>query len=119
MEMQRFIGRVVRRLEEIVEEETATLRKGAAADLRPFNARKGQGLLDLSRALRQLDGRELDPGTIEGLRALRSALEANRAVLSVHLQAVREIAGVVTEAIREAESDGTYAPPFERKGSSR
>ncbi len=117
--MEGFIERVIRRLEAVVAEETAALRRNASADLAAFNARKGQGLLDLGRALSLIGGRGLEPGTRDRLRSLHAALEANRAMLSLHLQAVREIAQVVTEAIREAESDGTYAPPFERKGGCR
>ncbi len=85
------------------------LRTNAAVDFRALNARKGHGLLELNRALRPLRGRALEPATLQRLESLRAELDANRAVLGMHLQAVREITTVVSEAIREAESDGTYS----------
>jgi hypothetical protein len=44
------------------------------------------------------------------LAGLRAKLDANRAVLKLHLEAVREIANIMSDAIRDAESDGTYSP---------
>jgi hypothetical protein len=44
------------------------------------------------------------------LAGLRAKLDVNRAVLETHLAAVREVATVLADAIRDAESDGTYSP---------
>jgi hypothetical protein len=44
--------RCIERLEAVVEQETAALKGHAATDLREFNNRKSQGLLELSRSLR-------------------------------------------------------------------
>jgi hypothetical protein len=105
------LDRVIERLEEVVEQETAALRGRTAVDLKDFNTRKSQGLLELNRALRALDA---GPAGDEALRArlagLRGKLDANRAVLEVHLAAVREVATALADAIRDADSDGTYMP---------
>lgn len=102
------VGMLIDRLRELVEQETAALRSRAQMDLKDFNTRKSHGLLDLSRAMRRLEGVPLD-GTIEvRLKALKVALDANRAVLQLHVEAVREISTTVSEALRAAESDGTY-----------
>jgi hypothetical protein len=100
---------VVQRLEEAVEQETAALEARAAVDLNDFNNRKSQGLLDLNRALRQLGEAARDPAVTTRLAALRARLARNQAVLKMHLDAVREVATIVADAIRESESDGTYS----------
>ncbi len=105
------INRVIQRLEETVNEETSLLRSHASVDLNEYNARKSQGLLELTRALRTFDIRNADLDTVTQLQGLRGALEANSAVLNLHLQAVREIATLVSDTIRQSDSDGTYSPP--------
>jgi len=104
------LDRVIERLEEVVDQETAALRTRTAIDLKDFNNRKSQGLLELNRALRGLDGPPKDKAILTRLAGLRAKLDVNRAVLETHLAAVREVATVLADAIRDAESDGTYSP---------
>ena len=104
------LDRVIERLEEVVEQETAALRNRTAIDLKDFNNRKSQGLLELNRALRGIDNPPKDKTVSTRLAGLRAKLEVNRAVLETHLAAVREVAAVLSDAIRDAESDGTYSP---------
>jgi len=110
------LERAIERLEEVVEQETAALKSRAAVDLNDFNNRKSHGLLELNRALRGLDGSTRDKGALARLASLRAKLEANQAVLKMHLEAVREVAGVLADAIRDAESDGTYSPSIRGGG---
>jgi hypothetical protein len=104
------LDRVIERLQEVVEQETAALRSRTAIDLKDFNNRKSQGLLELNRALRGLDGPPKEKAVLARLAGLRAKLDVNRAVLEMHLAAVREVATVLADAIRDAESDGTYSP---------
>jgi len=104
------LDRVIERLEEVVDQETAALRNRTAIDLKDFNNRKSQGLLELNRALRGLDNPPKDRTVTTRLAGLRAKLDVNRAVLETHLAAVREVATVLADAIRDAESDGTYSP---------
>jgi hypothetical protein len=106
----------VRRLEETVEQETAALRSRAPIDLNEYNNRKSQGLLELDRALRMLGETQPTDDMKRALRTLRDKLDLNREVLKTHLDAVREVAGIIADAIRNAESDGTYSYPFRSKG---
>lgn len=110
------IETAVRRIIEVVEEETDALRRGGDADLRSFNERKSLGLIELNRALRLLDGAEPDPATRRLLESLNEKLTVNRHVLTIHLEAIREVAGVISQSIRDAESDGTYTFAFRSKG---
>jgi hypothetical protein len=110
------IQRAVRRLVEVVDQETAALRDHAATDLTEFNARKAHGLLELDHAASLLRGEQPDAATLVLLRELRDKLDANSRTLSMHIEAVREIAGVITDTIREADSDGTYTNAYRSKG---
>ena len=113
-----FLENAVRRLEEAVDQETVALRSRAPIDLQEFNNRKSQGLLELDRALRMLGANQPSDALKSALASLRDKLDLNREVLKTHLDAVREVAGIIAEAIRNAESDGTYSFPFRSKGQA-
>jgi hypothetical protein len=74
-------------------------------------------VLELTRAMRLIDGVAPDARLITRLASLRTKLDTNSAVLRLHLDAVREISSAMTEAMRAADSDGTYSRPL--GGSSR
>jgi hypothetical protein len=96
------------RLEEIVEQETEALRSRGAVDLNDFNNRKSQALLELTRMMRSMPGGETSPQTAERVGSLKAKLALNQQALKMHLEAVREISTTLSDAIRNAESDGTY-----------
>jgi hypothetical protein len=104
-----MIEPTILRLEEIIDQETEALRSRKAVDLKGFNDRKGQALLELTRLLRHVQGAEGDPQLMSRMAGVRAKLEVNRALLKMHLEAVREIAEALSDAIRNAESDGTYS----------
>jgi hypothetical protein len=99
----------IRRLEGIVEEETVALETGKNIDFDDFSARKSRSMLEFVRLMRprmHLGGqREIT----EEIQRLRQKLERNRTILEMHYDAVREVATIIIRALREAESDGTYA----------
>lgn len=100
----------IQRLEEIVDEETAALQARKPVDLKSFNDRKSQALLELTRWQRSLQGVGAPPALAARLGSLRDKLALNQAVLKLHLEAVREISTSLSDAIRHADSDGTYTP---------
>ncbi len=104
------------RLEQVVEQETAALAERRSVELSDFSHRKSHGLLELTRALRHVDVRSLEPKTVERVRALRGKLDRNRAALAMHLKAAQEVSGLVTAAIREVDSDGTYGVSGKPRG---
>lgn len=103
------IEKTMQRVERIVDSETAALRSRGAVDFREFNNGKSQALLEFSLAVRSLEGTTLDDQLVARLRTLRNKLETNRVVLRMHLEAVREVAGVVADTIQDTEWDGTYS----------
>lgn len=107
--MLSLVEGAIERLEEAVEQETAALQNRTGMDLREFNDRKSQGLLELTRAMRHIEGGAPEPALVHRLARLRTKLEINSAALKMHLDAVREVSAVMADAMREAESDGTYS----------
>lgn len=96
------------RLEELVDQETEALRLRVPLDLADINRRKSRSLLELSRA-----ARGVDIGRSDALQArldrLSVKLADNRNVLSLHLSAAQEVGAILDQALRDAESDGTYS----------
>ena len=99
----------IERLEQVIDLETKILHEHKSADLREFNHRKSHGLLELNRAIRALGDMASTEDVRLHLAGLRAKLEKNRSVLRTHLQAVREIAAIITRVIEEDDSDGTYS----------
>ena len=97
------------RLGELLDRETAALRERKKVDLDDLSDRKNQALLELTRISRRLDGGEIDAGLRSLLAELRRKLDENQSVLKLHLQAAGEVADILANAIRDAESDGTYS----------
>jgi hypothetical protein len=97
------------RLVQLLDRETAALRSRQPVDMDDLCDRKNQALLEMSRIGRKLEGDVVDPELRSLLADLRTKLDENRAVLQLHLQAVGEVADILTDAIRNADSDGTYS----------
>ena len=98
----------IRRLESIVEEETVALTTGRKIDFDDFSARKSRSMLEFVRLMRARMHLGSEVEVTEQVQRLREKLERNRSVLEMHYDAVREVAGIIVKAIKEAESDGTY-----------
>lgn len=98
----------IRRLESIVEEETAALATGKKIDFDDFSARKSRSMLEFVRLMRARMHLGGEAEITEEIQRLRDKLERNRSILEMHYDAVREVATIIVRAIKEAESDGTY-----------
>lgn len=96
------------RLEDLVDQETDALRRRVPLDLADINRRKSRSLLELSRAARGVEIRQTD-ALQQRLDRLREKLSDNQAVVSLHLAAAQEVGAILDQALREAESDGTYS----------
>lgn len=99
----------IRRLENVVEEETVALETGKKIDFDDFSARKSRSMLEFVRLMRTRIYLGSEAEVTEEVQRLRQKLERNRKILEMHYDAVREVATIIVRAIREAESDGTYA----------
>lgn len=99
----------IRRLENVVEEETVALETGKKIDFDDFSARKSRSMLEFVRLMRARIYLGGEAEVTEQVQRLRLKLERNRKILEMHYDAVREVATIIVRAIKEAESDGTYA----------
>jgi len=99
----------LKRLEATVTAETEALLAHQPVDQETVNLRKSQSLLELTRLTRGLDPAGIDAATAIHLARLRDRLARNQQVVGLHLRAVEEISEIVTQAIRDSESDGTYS----------
>jgi hypothetical protein len=102
----------LRRLEKALDEENAALAAFDPRNLGEYSRIKTQSLLELQRsavALGAGGAAQLAPEVSKFFESLRQKLELNRWLLLLHLEAAREVTTVITSAIRDAESDGTYS----------
>jgi hypothetical protein len=100
---------VVDRVEAIVDAETQALTRNIPADMTEIGNRKRQGLLDMSRTLKAAVAEGPRADIRDRLASFSTKLDRNRKVLGAQLLAVREIAEIVAQTLRDAESDGTYS----------
>ena len=88
------------------------LRSGDRTGLGEISNRKNQSLLELSRISRGIGPQTLSEDMRGRLGTLRERLADNSRLLELHIEATAEVAGVITRAIADAESDGTYKAPL-------
>ena len=108
---------IIDRLRMVIEKETAEVLGRQRVDYDAYSAAKSRGLLEISRLLPTLDVSS-SPALIHALRQLETSIIESEKVLSVHLAAAKTISGLISQAMREAQSDGTYcadgSPPSAR-----
>lgn len=109
----------IARLEEVVDEETAALASRRALDLVEFNKRKSMSLLELTRISRALTGKMLGAELGGRLNRVSDKLQRNQELLRNHLLAAQEVARLISDALRQQESDGTYSSVPSRPGGPR
>jgi hypothetical protein len=109
----------IRRLEQVIDDETSALRTRRPIDLDGLVRRKSQGLLELTRLSRLLVGRVASGDLRPDLARLSGKLERSRELLRLRLTAAQEVAGLVADAMRAAESDGTYSATVVAPGVRR
>jgi hypothetical protein len=97
------------RLEKALDQENEALSAFDPRNLSEYSRIKTQSLLELERSAVVLSREHIPPDLQQLLTTLRQKLELNRWLLLLHLEAAREVTTVITSAMRNAESDGTYS----------
>ena len=100
---------VMDRLDVAIAGETRALARHDHRDLVEVARQKRQGLLELERIMRALKGAIPSAGITARLVRFRDALGVNQAALRIELDAAEAVAGLITKAMRDLESDGTYS----------
>lgn len=100
----------------VVEEETDILLQNALVQHGKFVERKNLALRELIMIQRAQSGAQGGAESLAVLSRLRSALEQNGHMLRLHMRAVTDVSDIIVEAMREADSDGTYSRGKGRTG---
>jgi hypothetical protein len=103
------LSTIIARIEQAVDEETASIRTDMNYDLKASNARKSRYLYELSRAMKGVGAAQLIAEQREAVIRLRDKLAKNEAAIRAHLNAVNEVATLIQSAIQRSETDGTYS----------
>ena len=103
------LSTIIARIEQAVDEETASIRTDMNYDLKASNARKSRYLYELSRAVKGIGAAQLIAEQREAIVRLRDKLAKNEAAIRAHLNAVNEVATIIQSAIQRSETDGTYS----------
>ena len=112
---EKLLGMVNRAIG-VVARETKALRDEVIVDLRPYSDAKSRVLLDLNRIMEEIVVEPVPASLVSEIRILKQVLEDNEQLLSSHLEAVREITGLVAATMVRTESDGTYSNNFKEMG---
>ncbi len=97
------------RLEKALDLENDALSAFDSRNLSEYSRIKTQSLLELQRSATVLSRENAPPELLQLLTTLRQKLEVNCWLLLLHLEAAKEVTTVITSAMRDAESDGTYS----------
>ncbi|MEP3047880.1 MAG: hypothetical protein ABJL55_19080 [Roseibium sp.] len=100
------------RATDIVRDETETLRANPTSDLKSFEYRKSQALLDLTRARAMVPPASFSAELKECLTVFKFELDENMKLLLLHKDAVSEVVETMSRIMIDLESDGTYEAPF-------
>lgn len=102
-------GMLLYRLTRLVQEENALLSQPKTAFCGQLTERKTQLLRDLIVAERGCKSPWAAQVLSQPAAALREELARNQRLLGVHIKAVKDVSGIIVDAIRQADSDGTYS----------
>lgn len=100
---------VIGRLITTIEEENHILEKQREMSLDSIIYKKSQLLLELMRAQKGCSPDFLKANLEKDIRKVKSVMNVNQQLLSVHLTAAREVSNTILEVLRQNDSDGTYA----------
>lgn len=108
---------VMDRLDIVIADETRALARHDHRGLAEAARQKRQGLLELERLMRSLKGAIPSAEITTRLAKFREALDADKAALRIELDAAEAVAAIITRAMRDLESDGTYSRAQGRAGA--
>ena len=99
---------IIERLIATVEAENRDLEQGRRVKYEVYSLNKNQGLLELNRLLPALAVAAAAGPLRDALAELHAKLEINRRALAVQLKACEAVSEIITRAIQDGQSDGTY-----------
>lgn len=108
----------ITRLTEIIEAETAALKKYELDRLNTFTRSKSQALLEFTRLEHGANTHASSADVKSAMEVLRYKLVENFAQLKLHMRAAQEISEMLTSVALDESSDGTYSTRDMKRGYS-
>jgi hypothetical protein len=99
---------IIERLIATLEAENRDLEQGGRVKYEVYSLSKNQGLLELNRLLPALAVAAAAGPLRDALAELYAKLEINRRALALQLKACEAVSAIITRAIQDGQSDGTY-----------
>ena len=99
---------IIERLIATLDAENRDLEQGRRVKYEVYSLSKNQGLLELNRLLPALAVAAAAGPLRDALAELHAKLEINRRALAVQLKACEAVSEIITRAIQDGQSDGTY-----------
>jgi hypothetical protein len=99
---------IIERVSATIEAENRDLEQGRRVKYEAYSLSKNQGLLELNRLIPALAAAAAAGPLRAALADLHAKLEINRRALAVQLKACEAVSQIITRAIEDGQSDGTY-----------
>ncbi|KQQ38172.1 MULTISPECIES: hypothetical protein [Rhizobium/Agrobacterium group] len=112
------IKTVLSRLEMIIDNENDRIGRDSGFDLKVSNAHKSRCLYELTTLFRGPDVKETSAPYLGQLQGLKKKLKLNAQRVEAHLEAVRAVADILKNAVKDMDADGTYSEHQFRFGTS-
>lgn len=103
------IRSVLGRLELIIDNENDRIGTDPQFDLKVSNAHKSRCLYELTMLFRDTPIGEMAQNHLGHMHALKDKLALNASRVEAHLDAVRSVADILKNAMRDEDADGTYS----------
>lgn len=103
------IRNVLGRLELIIDNENERLGKDTEFDLKASNVQKSRCLYELTMLVKDTGMDRMPDAYVGQMKKMKEKLDANARKVKAHMDAVRAVADILRNAVREADADGTYS----------
>lgn len=103
------ISNVLGRLETLLDLENAKIGKDLEFDIAASSTQKSRCLYEITTLLQNCQSDDIRAEHQVQLSAVQEKLAINKRKLETHMEAVRDIADMLKDAVHTAEDDGTYS----------
>ncbi len=105
LRMRNILGR----LELIIDNENERLGKDPEFDIKTSNVQKSRCLYELTMLMKSPVKEKVPDAFVGQMKELKGKLAVNARKVKAHMEAVRSVADILRNAVREEEADGTYS----------
>lgn len=103
------ISNVLGRLEVLLDIENSKIGKDLEFDIAASSTQKSRCLYEITTLLQNCQSDEIRAEHQAQLSSVQEKLAINKRKLETHMEAVRDIANMLKDAVHSAEDDGTYS----------